>query len=61
MPGRDFGFAQLQRAQAAGDAAVLIEKGRPVLRLHLLDRARGLEQLREAVGSISPHHHYGHD
>ena len=46
VPGRDFGFAQLQRAQAAGDAAVLIEKGRPVLRLHLLDRARGLEQLR---------------
>ena len=61
VPGRDFGFAQLQRAQAAGDAAVLIEKGRPVLRLHLLNRARGLEQLREAVGSISPHHHYGHD
>ena len=61
VPGRDFGFAQLQRAQAAGDAAVLSEKGRPVVRLHLLDRARGLEQLREAIGSISPRHHFGHD
>ena len=61
VPGRDFGFAQLQRAQAAGDAAVLIEKGRPVLRLHLLDRARGLEQLREAIESISPRHHFGQD
>ena len=61
IPGRGYGFAQLQRAQAAGDAAVLVEKGRPVLRVHLLDRARGLEQLREAIESISPRHHFGQD
>lgn len=61
VPGRGYGFAQLQRAQAAGDAAVLVEKGRPVLRVHLLDRARGLEQLREAIESISPRHHFGQD
>ncbi len=61
VPGRSYGFAELQRAQAAGDAAVLAEKGRPVLRLHLLDRARGLEQLRRAIASISPLHHFGLD
>jgi glucose-6-phosphate isomerase len=49
VPARDFGFATLVAAQAAGDARVLAEHGRPVLRLHLTDRGRGLEQLREAL------------
>ncbi|GAA1647767.1 glucose-6-phosphate isomerase [Georgenia ruanii] len=35
IPGRDFDFATLISAQAAGDAAVLTERGRPVLRLHV--------------------------
>lgn len=61
VPGRGYGFAELQRAQALGDAAALREKGRPVLRVHLTDRARGLDQLRRAVSEISPHHHYGVD
>lgn len=61
VPGRAYGFAQLQRAQAAGDAAVLRDSGRPVLRVHLLDRRRGLAQLREAIGRISPRHHFGVD
>jgi glucose-6-phosphate isomerase len=39
IPGRDFTFGQLQAAQALGDAAVLRERGRPVVRLHLLDRS----------------------
>ena len=61
VPGRPYGFVELQRAQAAGDAAALAEKGRPVLRLHLLDRAQGLEQLRQAIAAVVPRHHYGVD
>ena len=40
VPDRPFTFGQLIAAQAAGDAQVLAEHGRPVLRLHLTDRAR---------------------
>ena len=35
IPGRPFTFGQLIQAQATGDAAVLSEHGRPVLRLNL--------------------------
>jgi glucose-6-phosphate isomerase len=49
VPGRPFGLARLQLAQALGDARVLRERGRPVVRLHLLDRTRGLQQLSAAV------------
>ena len=49
VPGRPFTFGQLITAQAAGDAAVLSDAGRPVLRLHLTDTARGLERLRTAL------------
>jgi glucose-6-phosphate isomerase len=45
IPGRPFGFGQLVAAQAAGDAGVLADHDRPVLRLHLTDRERGLAQL----------------
>lgn len=45
IPDRPYSFATLQRAQAAGDATVLADKGRPVLHLHLTDRAAGLEQI----------------
>jgi glucose-6-phosphate isomerase len=38
IPGRDFDFATLISAQAAGDARVLAETGRPVLRLHVTNR-----------------------
>lgn len=37
IPERPFTFGQLLRAQAAGDAGVLAERGRPVLTLTLLD------------------------
>lgn len=50
IPGRDFTFGQLQAAQAAGDARVLRERHRPVLRLHLRDRAAGIEQILAAFG-----------
>lgn len=39
IPGRPFTFGQLIQAQAAGDAAVLAEHGRPVLRLKLQSAA----------------------
>ena len=50
MPGRDFTFGDFIAAQAAGDAQVLAEHGRPVLRLHLTDHAQGLAQVRAALG-----------
>ena len=37
VPGRDFTFGEFIASQAAGDAHVLREHGRPVLRLHLAD------------------------
>jgi glucose-6-phosphate isomerase len=49
VPDRPFTFGELQRAQVLGDAAVLRERGRPVVRLHLTDRATGIEQLLAAV------------
>ena len=41
VPGRPFTFGTLIAAQAAGDAQVLADHGRPVLRLHLTDPAAG--------------------
>ena len=49
IPDRPFTFGTLIAAQAAGDAAVLAKRGRPVLRLHLTDPAAGVRQLLEAT------------
>jgi glucose-6-phosphate isomerase len=49
VPGREFSFGTLVSAQAAGDARVLAEHGRPVLRLHVTDLDQGLGRLREAL------------
>ena len=49
IPDRPFTFGQLLSAQAAGDAQVLADHGRPVLRLHLRDRATGLPRLTAAL------------
>ena len=51
IPGRPFDFGKLISAQAGGDARVLAEHGRPVLRLHLTDRAAGLAQLQALLGA----------
>jgi len=51
VPGRPFTFGTLIAAQAAGDAAVLAELGRPVLRLHLTDRTTGLAELTAVLQS----------
>ncbi|MGA8987180.1 glucose-6-phosphate isomerase [Aeromicrobium sp.] len=50
VPGRDFTFGSFIDSQAAGDAEVLREHGRPVLRLHLHDVPQGLETLRDVLG-----------
>lgn len=49
IPGRPFTFGQLLAAQAAGDASVLRESGRPVIRLHLTERSAGVGALLHAV------------
>jgi glucose-6-phosphate isomerase len=50
IPGRPYTFGQLQQAQALGDLRALESRDRPVLRLHLADRARGLGALLSAAG-----------
>ncbi|MEU8132618.1 glucose-6-phosphate isomerase [Streptodolium elevatio] len=45
VAGRPYTFAQLQKAQALGDLHALTARGRPVLRLHLLDPAEALAGL----------------
>ncbi|MBC7592911.1 MAG: glucose-6-phosphate isomerase [Kineosporiaceae bacterium] len=49
VPGRDFTFGDFIGSQAAGDAKVLRDHGRPVLRLHLRDVAAALPRLREVL------------
>ena len=49
VPGQSFGFGDLIAAQAAGDATVLAEHGRPVLRLHLTDVPAGVAAVRKAL------------
>ena len=46
VPGRDFSFGTFIAAQSAGDAHILREHGRPVLRLQLDDAAAALPILR---------------
>jgi glucose-6-phosphate isomerase len=50
VPDRPFTFGQLIAAQAAGDAQVLADHDRPVLRVHLTERASGLDQLLRFFG-----------
>jgi glucose-6-phosphate isomerase len=49
VPGQSFTFGRLQLAQALGDLQALHSRERPVLRLHLTDRAAGLAQLLQAA------------
>lgn len=53
IPDRPFSFGELIAAQAAGDAQVLSDHGRPVLRLHLTDRAAGVRQLQDLVSTLA--------
>jgi glucose-6-phosphate isomerase len=56
IPDRPFTFGELIQAQAAGDAQVLAEHGRPVLRLHFADRAAGVQQLNTVVSAFAEQH-----
>jgi glucose-6-phosphate isomerase len=51
VPGRGFTFGQFIAAQAGGDAQVLADHGRPVLRLHLTDHDTGLATVLEALSA----------
>ncbi len=53
VPGRPYTLGKLQHAQALGDGQVLTQHGRPVLRLHLTDRAAGLAHLMRAVEEVA--------
>ncbi|KNX37224.1 glucose-6-phosphate isomerase [Luteipulveratus halotolerans] len=52
VPGRDFTLGDFIAAQAGGDAQVLAEHDRPVLRLHLTDHDDGLAQVMQVVGGL---------
>jgi glucose-6-phosphate isomerase len=52
VPDRPYTLGTLQLAQALGDGSVLSEHGRPVLRLHLTDRAAGLAHLVTALQEV---------
>ncbi|MDR7303392.1 glucose-6-phosphate isomerase [Haloactinomyces albus] len=52
VPGRQYTLAALQRAQALGDGQVLAQNNRPVLRLHLTERAAGLVELVKAIQDL---------
>jgi glucose-6-phosphate isomerase len=45
VPGRPFSFGRLQLAQALGDSQAIESRSRPLVRLHLTDRAEGIDQL----------------
>jgi glucose-6-phosphate isomerase len=45
VPGKPYTFGELQAAQAAGDRQALLTRERPLLHLHLGDRAAGIDQL----------------
>jgi glucose-6-phosphate isomerase len=53
IPGRPYTFGALQLAQALGDLGALTSRGRTVLRLHLLDRAKGLAQVLAAADELA--------
>jgi glucose-6-phosphate isomerase len=49
IPGRGFSFGDFIASQAGGDAQVLADHDRPVLRLHLTDHDAGLAQVTAAL------------
>ena len=55
-PGATFTFGDFIAAQAGGDAQVLADHGRPVLRLHLTDHDAGLAQLAAVLRPPSTSH-----
>jgi glucose-6-phosphate isomerase len=52
IPEQPYTFGALQAAQAAGDRQALTARGRPLLRLHLTDRAEGIKAVLDAARSL---------
>lgn len=55
VPGKPYTFGRLQAAQAGGDRQALAGRERPLLHLHLTDRAKGVAQLLDAAARLQPH------
>ncbi|PQZ93530.1 glucose-6-phosphate isomerase [Arthrobacter sp. MYb227] len=53
IPERPFTFGELISAQASGDANVLADLGRPVLRLHFRDKEAGIAQLDKIIAGLA--------
>jgi glucose-6-phosphate isomerase len=53
VPGQPYSFGTLQAAQAGGDRQALAQRGRPLLHLHLTDRAAGVSRLVAAAVRIA--------
>jgi len=53
VPEQSYTFGQLIAAQAAGDRTALASRGRPLLRLHLTDRAAGIARVLAAVRTLA--------
>jgi len=51
VPGHTYSFGVVKAAQARGDLAVLVERGRRALRVHLKDVDAGLAQLARAMNT----------
>ena len=49
VPGHSYSFGVVKAAQASGDLAVLVERGRRALRVHLKHVDAGLEELSHAI------------
>jgi transaldolase/glucose-6-phosphate isomerase len=54
IPGHRYSFGVVKAAQAKGDLAVLVERGRRALRVHLHDVATGLPKLAQAIQAALP-------
>ncbi|MBB2915212.1 glucose-6-phosphate isomerase [Streptosporangium becharense] len=52
VPGKPYTLGRLQLAQALGDQGALAGRGRPIVRLHLTDRAAGVARLLEAAREV---------
>jgi glucose-6-phosphate isomerase len=53
VPDQPYTFGVLQAAQAAGDRQALVQRDRPLLHLHLTNRALGIAQLLGAARSLA--------
>jgi transaldolase/glucose-6-phosphate isomerase len=54
VPGHRYSFGMVKAAQAAGDLAVLVERGRRAIRIHLDDPTTGLPRLVQAIEAALP-------